>query len=182
MNPANNRYRRRLPRNPVIPTYLTSLTRSLFLYSSISSPIECSPFSLPHCDYYVNIASHHHHHAISGPTPKIYQTLSLPPLRSLWQPRSAARGPPTAHRQIFLSRMQAALSTGTITRSPPAREPACLLLQLRHPLSYERATRTTHAIARPRPSNDAIIRDTIPVLRLRARFQKWRGTRRSSSL
>lgn len=68
--------------------------------------------------------------------------------------------------------MQMALRTETTPRSSPAREPARLLLQLRRRLYYDRATRITHAIARPRLSENAIFPDTIPVLRLRAPFQK----------
>jgi len=68
--------------------------------------------------------------------------------------------------------MQAVLRTETIPRSPPAREPACLLLQLQSRFSYETVIRYTHAIARPRLDEEAIFRDAIPVLRLRARFRK----------
>ena len=64
--------------------------------------------------------------------------------------------------------MQTAFLTETISRSSPAREPTYILLQLRHCLSYERAIRITHVIARPRLSENAIFRNTILVLRLRA--------------
>lgn len=136
-----------------------------FPLPSTSSPIECSTSSLPHCDYYVNIASHCHH-TLSDPTPKIHQALPLPPLRSLTATKRSSKP------ACPLSTNTPVLNVGGVPhrnhpRSPPEREPACLLLQLRHPLSYETATHT-HAIARPCPSDDAIFRDTIPVLRLRA--------------
>lgn len=70
----------RLPCNRAIPIlYIPPFPHLVsFPLSSTSSPIECSPFSLPHCDYYDNMASHYHHHGLSDPTLKIHQALSHP--------------------------------------------------------------------------------------------------------